>query len=403
MPLAQTGLAVGSVSRFLTGILTSALWNAAPYNPTITVERPQAHKSTGTTTQPRINLFLYEVELDGAMRNISLTPGAPPPLWMVLRYLLTAFDASGESDTADSHDLLGMGIQVLMGVGDALPAHAVYPALADNPEPLKLTFDQATPDLLSRLMQGPDDKYRCSAAFQVRPVLIAQPIPISGLQLVGINYRLGTKIGLAGVQNIVLPSMGPQIDAVQPPAVEIGDALTLIGSNLGAPGLSVQFGAASLIPNAQHPQALSVVVEKLDPTAVSAGNFPVSVHQALANSLSISSGVASVALLPTVSGMTILALTAISGSNPNVYGSISLSGALLGKSTDYVEFALLQNGAVALMLDTPDPSFTPPMDQSQQQFAISSADAVPPGVYFAVFRVNGQQAKQAFTLNMVAP
>jgi len=402
VPLAQTGLAVGSVSRFLAGILTAALWNVPPYNPKITVQRPQAD-STGNTTQPRINLFLYEVEVDGAMRNISLTPGSQPPLWVVLRYLLTAFDGSGESDTTDSHDLLGMGMQVLLGVGAALPALAGYTALSDNPEPLKLTFDQAAPELLSRLMQGPDDKFRCSAAFQVRPVLIAEPQLPTGMQLVGINYVLGTKIGLTGVRNFVLPSLRPELDGAQPLAVELGDTLTLLGNGLDAPGLSVNFGPAILTPNAQHPDALSILVSGLDPTVMSAGSISVSVSQMLASGLAISSGLVGVSLLPTVAGMSIVSIAAVSAADPNVYGTIALTGKLLGSQRDYVEFALVRNGAVAVLLDSPDPAFTPPANQSNQQFAIPKSSAVPPGVYFAVLRVNGQQVKQAFTLNMVAP
>ena len=403
MPLAQTGFAVGSVSRFLAGILTTALWNVPPYNPKITVQRPQADAAPGNHTQPRINLFLYEIEIDAAMRNISLTPGNTPPLWVVLRYLLTAFDGAGESDTPESHDLLGMGMQVLMGVRDAMPALAGYTALADNPEPLKLTFDQATPDLLSRLMQGPDDKFRCSAAFQVRPVMIAQPLPPTGMQLVGINYRLGTIIGIAGIHNFVLPGMGPQLDGSQPAAVELGDTLTLLGNNLDVVGLSVSFGAATLIPNSQHAQALSVLIEGLAPAAISAGNIPVSVTQVLPAGPSISSGLLSVALLPTVSAMAIVSIAVVSAVNPNVYATISLTGVLLGGTGDYVEFALVRNGAVALLLDSPDPSFTPPGDQTRQQFAMPSATAVPPGEYYAILRVNGQQNKQAFTLNMVTP
>jgi hypothetical protein len=403
MPLAQTGFAVGSVSRFLAGILTTALWNAPPYNPKITVQRPQPDAATGNNTQPRINLFLYEVEIDGAMRNIPLTPGNTPPLWVVLRYLLTAFDATGESDTPESHDLLGMGMQVLMGVRDALPALAGYTALADNPEPLKLTFDQATPDLLSRLMQGPDDKFRCSAAFQVRPVMIAQPLPPTGMQLVGINYRLGTTIGIAGIHNFVLPGMGPQLDGSQPAAVELGDTLTLLGNNLDADSMTVNFGAAALTPNSQHPQALSVLIDSLNPASISPGNIPVSVTQVLPAGPSISSGLVSVALLPSVSAVAIVSIAAVSAVNPSVYATISLSGALLGGTGDYVEFALVRNGAVALLLDTPDPSFIPPGDQTKQQFAVLPANAVPPGIYYAILRVNGQQNKQAFTLNMVSP
>jgi Pvc16 N-terminal domain len=403
MPLAQTGLAIGSVSRFLAGILTTSLWNVPPYNPKITVLRPQADTTAGTATQPRINLFLYEIEIDGPMRNIALTPGNLPPLWMVLRYLLTAFDGNGESDTTDSHDLLGMGLQVLMGVRDTLPALAGYTALSDNPEPLKLTFDQATPELLSRLMQGPDDKYRCSAAFQVRPVMIAQPVPPLGMQLVGINYRLGTTIGIAGIQNFVLPNMGPELDGTQPPIVELGDTLTLLGSNLDEAGLTVNFGATTLTPNMQHSQALSVVIDGLDLAISSAGNISVSVTQQLPAGPSISSGVVSVSLLPTVATIAIVAIAAVSVTNPNVYATIALTGVLLGGPGDYVEFALVSDGQVALLLDTPDPAFVPPGDQTKQQFAFPAANAIPPGLYYAILRVNGQQGKQAFTLNMAAP
>jgi Pvc16 N-terminal domain len=403
LTLAQTGFAIGSVSRFLAGLLTTALWNVPPYNPKITVQRPQSDIAPGTGTQPRINLFLYEVEIDSAMRNTSLTPGSPSPLWVTLRYLMTAFDGAGESDTTDSHDLLGMGMQVLAGVEVVLPATAGYTALADNPEPLKLTFDQGTPDLLSRLMQGPDDKFRCSAAFQVRPVMIAQPQLPAGMQLIGVNYQLGTKIGLAGVRNFVLPSMGPQLDGAQPAAVELGDTLTLVGNGLDAPGLAVNLGSAVFTPNMQHPQALSILIAGLDPTSISAGSVAASVSQTLANGLSITSGMVGVALLPTVTSMTISSISTVSAANPNVFATIALSGSLLGGVGDYVEFALIRNGTVALLLDVHDPAFTPPADQGQQQFAIPATSAVPQGLYFAVFRANGQQAKQAFTLNMVAP
>ncbi len=404
MSLAQTGLALGSVSRFLSGILTAALWNVPPYNPKITVERPQADPGAGGALPPRINLFLYEVEIDGAMRNIPFTPGRPRPLWLVLRYLVTAFDGSGESDTPESQDLLGMGMQVLLGVKDALPSQTAYPGLADNPEPLKLTFDQANSELLSRLMQGPDDKYRCSAAFQVRPVMIAEPAPpVGGLRLVGVNYQLGTIIGLAGVRNFVLPSLGPQLMGSQPETVAPGDTLTLLGQGLEAPGISVNFGPLRLTPNAQHAQALSVVVQGLDPHTISAGNTAVSIVQDLPGGPSLSSGVISVGLVPTISSMTIVTIAHVSAVNPNVFATIAMTGTLLGAPGDYVEFALVRNGNVAVFLDTPDPAFVPPGDQSAQQFAMAATAAVPQGTYYAILRVNGQQCRQAFTLNMAAP
>jgi hypothetical protein len=123
----------------------------------------------------------------------------------------------------------------------------------------------------------------------------------------------------------------------------------------------------------------------------------------LANGLAISSGVVGVSLLPTISTVTIVSIATVSVANHNVYATIALAGNLLGGASDYLEFALIQNGAVVLLLDSHDPAFTPPSDQTQQQFAIPEANAIAQGLYFAVLRVNGQQAKQAFTLNMVAP
>jgi hypothetical protein len=48
----------------------------------------------------------------------------------------------------------------------------VRAALQDNPEPLKLSFDETTAELISKIMAGTDERYRLSMAFQVRPVMI---------------------------------------------------------------------------------------------------------------------------------------------------------------------------------------------------------------------------------------
>lgn len=407
MSLNDTGLALGTVSRFLAARLNTALSTLPPYYTVATIDRPQASSSaTGATVAARLNLFLYEVEIDAAMRNVPIVPGLPAPLWLVLRYLMTAFDLTGESDTADSHDVLGLGLQVMSGLNETLFGDPVNgsSALENNPEPIKLSFDQATPDLLSRLMQGPDDKYRCSTAFQIRPILVARPIaPTSGLQLVGIDYTTGTTIGLAGVQSAVLPSLGPRIDDAAPSLVEVGDTLTLTGLGLDAPGLAVAFGPASLAVTLQRPTQLQARVQPLDPTQVSAGNIAVSVTQTLSTGVQISSAVRSVGLIPTVSGMALGVLAAVASTNDAVFGTISLTGVLLGTDHDYVEFALVQGGVAAILLDAHDPTFTLPADQSAQRFAIPKEQAVPPGVYFAVLRVNGMQARQAFVLDMVAP
>ena len=68
-------------------------------------------------------------------------------------------------------------------------------------------------------MQGPDDRFRMSVPFQIRPDLVATSEPPSAMKLVGVNYLTDTSIGLAGVQNMLLPSLGPRIDSATPSQV----------------------------------------------------------------------------------------------------------------------------------------------------------------------------------------
>lgn len=402
MALSDTGTAIGSVSRLLQDTLTNALTNTA-LQPQVSVARPEPGHH-GAAQGARINLFLYEVQLDASLRNTPLTPGRQAPLWLVLRYLLTAFDDNGESDTDVAHDVLGLALQVLLGMNESGALEQVNdPSLIDNPEALRVTFDEGAPDLLSRLMQGPDDRFRMSVPFQIRPVLVANNEPPSSLKLVGINYLTDTTIGLAGVKNIVLPGLGPQINSVTPPQVQPGDVLTVTGTGLGADRLAVQFGPAELAVSMQQPGRLQCAVggAGFDATAISAGSQAVTVTQVVTDGMQFSSNALSTMLLPVVASITPGVLQPVSGANPNVYGSIALTGQLLGRASDYLELGLLNQSGVAMMIDRRDPAFTAPADQSAQQMLMHPADAVPPGLYTAVFRVNGAQTKQAFLLNMV--
>ena len=71
---------------------------------------------------------------------------------------------------------------------DPLVAPDVRLALENNPEPLKLTFDESSAELLSKIMQGTDERYRLSVAFQVRPVMIVPGSRRASSLLVGVDY-----------------------------------------------------------------------------------------------------------------------------------------------------------------------------------------------------------------------
>ncbi|MGH8638507.1 MAG: DUF4255 domain-containing protein, partial [Burkholderiales bacterium] len=173
MPLALTREAVGAVADLLRAELTNRTSAV-----TVDVGRPE---SAAGGAGPKFNLFLYQVDIDGHLRNRALDKGQPPPLWLVLRYLLTSFDSAGESDTIDAQRLLGEG---LLAVQSLNFIHPTAGSLLDNPEPLKITFEPADAELLSKIMQGNNERYRMSVGFQVRPVMLTFTSPASQAPLV---------------------------------------------------------------------------------------------------------------------------------------------------------------------------------------------------------------------------
>jgi hypothetical protein len=106
--LADTGKAIGAVSQLLRDRLLARLAGTVS---NVRIGKPEM--SGEGITNPRLNLFLYEIQIDPHLRNRSLDPGQSTPLWLVLKYLLTAFDEAGDSDSIESHEYLGEGMRVL--------------------------------------------------------------------------------------------------------------------------------------------------------------------------------------------------------------------------------------------------------------------------------------------------
>ncbi|HPO17791.1 MAG TPA: Pvc16 family protein, partial [Rubrivivax sp.] len=347
MAAADTPRAIGAVTRLIRDhLLRRGLQ--------VSVGKPE--EAAGNDTLAKLNLFLYEVGFDANLRNVELRRGDPPPLWLVLKYLLTAFDDAEHSDSADAHELLGRGIAALheLSLLRLLPPviPSVQAALQDNPEPLKLGFDEASVDLLSKIMQGTDERYRLSMAFQVRPVLIMPAAPSRSALLVGIDYSTApqTVIGEQGVVIDVIPSMGPVLDRVEPAAFEAGAAIELFGQDLHGANIEVALGAQLLTIVERRPDRLQVTVEGTPPAPIadgntlSAGEHAVVVRRRLSPARVRSSGVQLAKLLPTVTGATL------------VGNDLQVNGRLLGRgplqsATDDVVVALYRDGATARLFD----------------------------------------------------
>jgi hypothetical protein len=393
MALADTGKAIGSVTK----LLIDRLGTKTGYNITVGRPEPPANGVSGK----RLNLFLYEALFDPSLKNVSLDEGQPPPLWLVLKYLLTAFDDDGNSDTALAHEYLGEGIRAIQDSSFLYLTTSttvdIRKALNDNPEILKLTFDNIPSDLLSKLMQGSDEKYRFSVGFEVRPVMIATGEPVSYSLLVGIDYTASPNqvIGEKGIQIPVIPSMGSTITMVSPSRFEVGSILTILGSDLNLSALTVSIGQAELAVTFQQPNKLQCVVDGaiVNGNTISAGSHPISVIQTLPTGRRRSSNLLVVDLMPTLTSVTLNSLTHVTPGDPtsNVFGNIVMTGILLGGENDDIFVALYKDGMAVKVFD----EFTVTPAQSALTLAIEQSQAVPPGKYLVILRVNGQQAKNS--------
>jgi hypothetical protein len=378
VPLADTPEAIGAVTDLVRSRLSARLNSL-----NVTVGRPQAAAGSGTGS--KLNLFLYRVALDGHLRNTPLDEGQPAPLWMVLHYLLTAFDTGRDSDSVAAHRLLGRGMAALHELNFVRPP-VTDTALTDNPEPLKITFDEADTDLLSKIMQGSEEQYRIAAAFQVRPVLIAPDATPSYAPVV---LSVGPP-ATPGV--VVLPSLGAVLDSIEPERFEAGDALTLIGTDL-AGYTEVWIGDQSFPALPGPDRTLTTTVPLA--TTLSARAYPVCVARVLPSGRRVSSNAVLGHLAPTVTGAAVGPLTnAGTVANPLLHGTLTLNGRRLGGPDDAIFVAFYLDGDVHLMVEGAGTAA-----QASLSLTVAAADALPPGQYRIILRVNGEQAANSPQVN----
>jgi hypothetical protein len=391
MAAADTSRAIGSVTLLLRDHLIRRGFD-------VSVGRPEEAAAGGG---PKLNLFLYEVAFDANMRNVELRRGDPAPLWLVLKYLLTAFDAGEDSDSAAAHELLGGGVSLLHElsilplVAPVIPS--VQAALQDNPEALKLSFDAASSDLLSKIMQGSEESYRLSMAFEVGPVMIVPPSPNQSSLLVGIDYTTApqTIIGREGVVIDVAPTMGPVLARIEPVAFEAGTTIELFGDDLHGANIEVALGEQQLTIVERRPERLRVTVEGTPGTPIasgatlSAGELAMTVRRRLSPTRVRSSNVQLGKLLPTVA-------------TANIVGAdLQITGRLLGRgpaqtNTDDVIVVLFRDGRAVRQFDVVDPAST----QNLLTIPGVATAGLPAGPYLVIVKVNNQQARFSPQVNL---
>ncbi len=376
MALSASTEAIGAVSELLSARVGARLSNLP-----VLVGRPAA--AAGVQGTRWLNLFLYHVAFDAHLRNAAVDAGQQPPLWLVLHYIVTAFDSGRESDSAAAHRLLGQGLVALHELNVLRPA-ATVPALARNPEPLKITFDSADPELLSKLFNGNDELYRVSAAFQVRPVMLVTDAAPSYAPLV-------TSVGPpASPGVVVLPSMGARLTSIEPARFQAGDEVTLRGLDLAGYG-TILLGSHVLAPLAAQAGDRGDVLRFQLPagTPIAAAGYAVAVSRTLPSGRPMTSTPLLGELMPVVNAVALNGALTPSSNLPGapLFGSFTVTGAQFGGPEESIFAALYRDGAAQVQLEPAAPATA-----TSVSFTVPLGLALPPGSYRVLLRVNGQQA-----------
>lgn len=374
MPLTESRNAIGVLMRHLAQQL-AARTDAV----TVEIGRPE-QAANGGESGPKLNLFVYAMQHDAHMRNTVLDRGQEPPIWLCLRCLMTAFDPSQNSDSDLALELLGQGMLALREIETQRP---IQPELADNPEAIKIAFDQSEPELLSTIMQGTDERYRLSAAFDIRPVMLTTVTGTSGAPLI---RSVGDPAD-PGV--LVLPSLGPRLNSVEPTSFVLGDTITLNGGDLAADAVEVLFGDVAVpVPPADRTNRSVRIQVPAPPVAdIPAGSQAIAVVRTLPNGRRQSSNCVLGRLHPVVATTTPGALTS---DGANLFGDLSITGNRLGGTDDQIFVGFLSAGTLVLLLEVPGS-----VSQTSLTVSVPELQALPPGPYRIVVRVNGEQAMDA--------
>ncbi|MEQ9498467.1 MAG: DUF4255 domain-containing protein [Deltaproteobacteria bacterium] len=398
MALTYTDRAIGAVTQLLANELNAST------GLNVSVGRPNS--SDG----PRVNLYLYEAAFDATLRNTALAPDQQAPVWLTLRYLMTAYEDTGNSnDSVSAHRNLGRAVRGLQSLNYLRPPGGLglqdELALAANPEPLKITFVEASSELLARLMQGTDEHYRFSLAFEARPVMIATPDTSGFAPLVGISNVTPLPAGDDGRHISVSTAFANpiQLDSVTPNVFATGATLTLQGAGLPT-SMRIRIGPIDHVMPGSSPTLRMILVDAavLDPTEISAGPHPLTVYENLPNGRRRCSQIVPVLLRPTVNSVTVSGLARV-GTTPEITATLQLDGELLGRAEDDVGVALWANGRVEASFDAVVDLVATSPSQATKQVTITTRDAVVGQPYQLMYRVNGALARSMPIVDLTPP
>jgi Pvc16 N-terminal domain len=306
----STFAAISGVSSTLRNLLKDRMEQAA----SITIAPPDVNVSS--VSGKRINLYLYQVTENAALRNQDFVAGGGataygrPPLCLDLHYLVTAF---GGTETAPDADL-----QAQLVLGDAMRAFHEYavvtpalrqgdlpanppvldPSLAGAVENLRITLLPTGLEEVTKIWAAlPQANFRRSVVYLVTVVQIESRKPR--------RPALPVRRARAAVQTFHFPTLesvarSPALPGYPPALAEVGDTVVLGGQDLMAQVTKVKVGDALVDPVTLSETELSFVL----PAPLAAGVAPVSVvHGPPASPTRVESNALPLLIAPKVIGV----------------------------------------------------------------------------------------------------
>ena len=245
-------LAIGAVTATLRNLLDQAIAEEGGGMHATTLA-PEKAQIFGQADGPgRVNLFLYQTQINAAWRNMDMprqvkpNETGQPPLALDLYYLLTAYERDDGDPSVIAHRLLGRAMRELhdhplLGAGEIRAALAGND-LADQIERIRIAPQAMSVEEFSKLWTTFQVGYRISAAYHVSVVLIDStlasrtPLPVL--------TRGADDTGVKAQADLIppFPTLTDVSPVAQPPGSEtsavLGNDLLISGHDLDGTNVS---------------------------------------------------------------------------------------------------------------------------------------------------------------------
>ncbi|MBW4644934.1 MAG: DUF4255 domain-containing protein [Goleter apudmare HA4340-LM2] len=234
----SNSVAIAAVTATMRNLIAQAI--AEELGSGVVTTQPPDKARENSDNGNQINIFLYQVLPNAALRNRDLPPRVKPgeigqaPLALNLYYLLTAYGK--DNDDVLGHRLLGKAMQVLHDypvLDPALIKNTLGESdLQNQIEKVRLTLQPMSVEDISKLWTTFQTQYRISAAYEASVVLID-----SGLRVKSPLPVLTRGPGDYGVfaQPDLIPPF-PTLETLQipnqQPSARLGETITLEGHHL---------------------------------------------------------------------------------------------------------------------------------------------------------------------------